>query len=63
MDCFSENSSMSGDSVDNFQETPLKLTGYYGISTILLEQIYEDFFQSERYDEQLRQEVMEKVIK
>ena len=37
-------------------------TGYYGIAHILLKEIYEPFFESERYDDKLKEEVLDKVL-
>jgi len=39
-----------------------KLNGYYGLSTLLLDEIYIQFFQPERIEDTLKQEIQNQVI-
>ena len=75
-DCQSDYSEQSGysSSNDNYKqlghefnfqdpmERVLPKNGYQGLTDILVKQIYEQFFQSERHDEQFKHQVMDKVI-
>jgi hypothetical protein len=66
----SESSAMSDYSESDFGSTTSefggmseeKLTGYYGISTILVEQIYAEIFQPERLDETLKEQIFTQII-
>jgi hypothetical protein len=46
---------------DPLERVPPK-NGYQGLTEILLKQIYEQFFQSERHEEAFKQSVLDKVI-
>lgn len=76
-DCQSDYSEQSGYSSSNdnlrqlgheynFSESPLERvppkSGYQGLTEILLKYVYDQFFQSERHDEQFKQSVIDRVI-
>lgn len=69
-DLASESDAMSDFSESDFGDTNSdfggisedKLTGYYGISVILLEQVFQEIFQPERIDDTLKQQIFKHVI-
>lgn len=69
-DLASESDAMSDFSESDFGDTNSdfggisedKLTGYYGISVTLLEQVFQEIFQPERIDDTLKQQIFKHVI-
>ena len=69
-DLASESDAMSDFSESDFGDTNSdfggisedKLSGYYGISVILLEQVFQEIFQPERIDDTLKQQIFKHVI-